>query len=79
MESSRSGAHDEYQYVELDHSYGDGSIGIYYKTGEYGGRLTGRGVNERRHGSLWGIGIGHSLGGGAHRVRRLPADLRGRT
>ena len=47
----------EYQYMELDHSYGDGSIGAYYKTGENG---TGT------EGSLWGIGIGHSLGGGAH-------------
>ena len=26
----------EYQYLKLDHSYGDGSIGVYYKTGEYG-------------------------------------------
>ena len=45
----------EYQYVKLDHSYGDGSIGIYYKRGEQAGA----------DGSLWGIGIGHSLGGGA--------------
>ena len=45
----------EYQYVELDHSYGDGSIGFYYKNAE-------RGAAE---GSLWGVGIGHSLTGGA--------------
>ena len=51
----------EYQYLKLDHSYGDGSIGVYYKTGEYGG-----GDNDGVDGSLWGIGIGHSLGGGAH-------------
>ena len=46
----------EYQYVKVDHSYGDGSIGVIYKRGEYDGG------NE---GSLIGIGIGHSLGGGA--------------
>lgn len=51
----------EYQYLKLDHSYGDGSIGVYYKTGEYGGE-----DNDGVDGSLWGIGIGHSLGGGAH-------------
>ena len=50
----------EYQYMELDHNYGDGSIGVYYKTGEYGG-----GPNDGVGGSVWGIGIGHSLGGGA--------------
>ena len=48
----------EYKYMELDHSYGDGSIGVYYKTGESGATDV--------DGSLWGIGIGHSLGGGAH-------------
>ena len=51
----------EYQYLKLDHSYGDGSIGVYYKTGEYGG-----GMKEGMEGSLWGIALGHSLGGGAH-------------
>ena len=55
-----TGAQAEYQYVELDHSYGDGSIGVYYKTGEYGA-----GVKDGTEGSLWGIGIGHDLGGGA--------------
>ena len=50
----------EYQYLKLDHSYGDGSVGLYFKTGEYGAG-TKKGVD----GSLWGIGIGHSLGGGA--------------
>ena len=45
----------EYQYIKLDHSYGDGSIGVYYKRGE----------DDNTEGSLWGIGIGHSLGGGA--------------
>ena len=47
--------------MELDHSYGDGSIGVYYKTGEYGA-----GAKKGVDGSLWGIGIGHSIGGGAH-------------
>ena len=46
----------EYQYVELDHSYGDGSIGAYYKRGETDGGTEG---------SLIGVGIGHNLGGGA--------------
>ena len=46
----------EYQYVKLDHSYGDGSVGIYYKRGE----------DDDTDGSLWGVGIGHSLGGGVH-------------
>ena len=50
----------EYQYMELDHSYGDGSVGVYYKMGEYGA-----GKKDGVEGSLWGIGIGHSLGGGA--------------
>ena len=41
--------------MELDHSYGDGSIGVYYKRGE----------DDDTEGSLWGIGVGHNLGGGA--------------
>ena len=49
-------ADHEYQYMKLDHSYGDGSIGVYYKRGETEGATDG---------SLWGIGIGHNLGGGA--------------
>ena len=48
-------ADHEYQYLKLDHVYGDGSIGVIYKRGEAAGT----------DGSLWGIGIGHSLGGGA--------------
>ena len=55
MESEQR--HDnEYQYIKLDHSYGDGSVGVYYKSGETGAV----------DGSLWGVGLGHSLGGGAH-------------
>ena len=64
-----TGEQVEYQYVELDHSYGDGSIGVYYKRGEYGEATTakdGDGVSKAgREGSLWGVGIGHELGGGA--------------
>ena len=41
--------------MEVDHSYGDGSIGVYYKRGE----------NDMTEGSLWGIAVGHNLGGGA--------------
>jgi predicted porin len=50
----------EYQYLKADHNYGDGSIGVYFKTGEYGA-----GKKKGVDGSLWGIGIGHNLGGGA--------------
>ena len=53
--SQDDGSDNEYQYVELDHSYGDGSVGVYYKRGETG----------TTDGSHWGVGIGHSLGGGA--------------
>ena len=42
-------------YVKLDQSYGDGSVAVYYKQGERGGR----------EGDLWGVGVAHSLGGGA--------------
>ena len=45
---------NEYTYVKLDHTYGDGSIGVYYRRGE----------DDRGEGSLWGVGIGHSLGSG---------------
>ena len=51
----KSADNHEYQYVSLDHSYGDGSIGAYYKRGE----------DDMTEGSLWGIGVGHNLGGGA--------------
>ena len=55
-----TGSQVDYQYVELDHSYGDGSVGVYYKTGEYGA-----GANAGVEGELWGAGIGHHVGGGA--------------
>ena len=49
----------EYTYVEADHSYGDGSIGVYWKQGELTDSMMGN-----KEGSLWGIGMGHSIGGG---------------
>ena len=49
----------EYTYVEADHSYGDGSIGVYWKQGELTDSMMGN-----TEGSLWGIGMGHSIGGG---------------
>ncbi len=52
---SKNADNHEYQYIKLDHSYGDGSIGVYYKRGE----------DDNTEGSLWGVGLGHSLGGGA--------------
>ena len=52
---SQNADNHEYQYIKLDHSYGDGSIGVYYKRGE----------DDNTEGSHWGIGLGHSLGGGA--------------
>ena len=45
----------EYTYLMVDQSYGDGSIGAYWKQGEQG----------KTEGTLWGVGIGHSIGGGA--------------
>ena len=47
-----------YQYVALDHSYGDGSVGVYFKQGEDG--------VENIDSSNWGVGIGHDIGGGAN-------------
>ena len=48
-------ADNEHMFAKLDHTYGDGSVAVYYRRGEAGG-------NE---GSLWGVGVAHSLGGGA--------------
>ena len=45
----------DYGYVALDQSYGDGSVGIYY----------GQGTDGDAEDSLWGVGVGHSVGGGA--------------
>ena len=60
-----TGGQVEYQYLKLDHSYGEGSVGIYFKTGEYGATDAAAESTKGVGGSLWGIGIGHSLGGGA--------------
>ena len=49
------GEDNSYTYFEIDQSYGDGSIGAYYKTGE----------NAGVDGNLWGVGLGHNIGGGA--------------
>ena len=46
---------DEYQYISVDHSYGDGSVGVFYKTAEKAGD----------DGSIRGVGFGHAIGGGA--------------
>ena len=51
----KTGDETEYTYVELDHSYGDGSVGVYWKQGE----------NSSADGSLWGVGVGYNLGAGA--------------
>ena len=54
-------ADDEYVYMEIDHSYGDGSIGVYWKEGEN----VVKDGSRRQEGSLWGVGIGHNIGAGA--------------
>ena len=50
-----AGVENEYMYVKLDQSYGDGSVGVYYRRGEI----------ASAEGSLWGVGVAHGLGGGA--------------
>ena len=45
---------NDYVYAKLDHTYGDGSVAVYYRRGE----------NAAGEGSLWGVGVAHSLGGG---------------
>jgi predicted porin len=45
----------ESQHIEVDHSYGAGSVGIAYRQGEDNGV----------EGSTWAVGIGHGLGNGA--------------
>ena len=46
---------NESMYVKLDQTYGDGSVAVYYKRGE----------DAMGEGDLWGVGVAHSLGGGA--------------
>ena len=52
--TDRGGENNQYTHFEIDQSYGDGSIGVYYKTGEL----------AEMDGNLWGIGVGHNIGGG---------------
>ncbi len=49
-----NGRNNESMFAKLDHTYGDGSIAVYYRRGEADGA----------EGSLWGVGVAHSLGGG---------------
>jgi len=62
----------QYFYTEIDHSYGDGSVGVYWKTSTT--EETGLADVD---GTLWGIGMGHNIGGGATAYagfRRIEAD-----
>ena len=54
-QGQNGGVDNEYMYVKLDQSYGDGSVGIYYRRGEN---------DDEGEGSLWGVGVAHGLGGG---------------
>ena len=64
--SQDNAADSEYQYIKLDHSYGDGSVAVYYKNAE-------EGKSEAR---LLGCGGRTQRGKWPHRVRRLPAVVR---
>ena len=58
----------EYQYLKLDHSNGDGSVGVCYEQGE---------DDDGTEGARWGVAVGHSLGGGATAYagfRQIEAD-----
>jgi predicted porin len=46
----------ENQFAALGHSYGAGSVAIYYARGEIGATMT--------EGSHWGVAVGHDVGGG---------------
>lgn len=48
-------ADTDYMYAAIDQSYGDGSIGAYL----------GQGTMGEAEDSLWGVGVGHNVGGGA--------------
>ena len=72
MPDSRTQEH-EYFYAEIDHSYGDGSVGVYWKKGE----ISDSGPGADVEGTLWGIGLGHNIGGGATAYagfRRMETD-----
>ena len=65
--SQDNSADNDYQYIKLDHSYGDGSVAVYYKTAEEDGV----------DGSMVGVALGHNIGGGATAFagyRRLSED-----
>ena len=62
---SKNADNHEYQYIKLDHSYGDGSVGVYYKRGE----------DDNTAGSPLGNRPRAQPGWRRHRVRRLPADV----
>ena len=47
---------NEHMFTKLDHTYGDGSVAVYYRRGE---------VRPRKRRLLWGVGVAHSIGGGA--------------
>ena len=64
-EADPQDAEHSYYYMSLDQSYGDGSIGIYYKKGEYDGTDAKAILGENTEGTLWGIGVGHNIGSGA--------------
>jgi predicted porin len=49
-----NGRNNESMFAKLDHTYGDGSVAVYYRRGEVDGD----------EGSLWGVAVAHSLGGG---------------
>ena len=49
-----NGRNNESMFAKLDHTYGDGSVAVYYRRGEVAGD----------EGSLWGVAVAHSLGGG---------------
>ena len=54
--NEKDDAGEQSQHIEVDHSYGAGSIGVAYRRGENG---------DGEEGSTWAVGVGHSLGGGA--------------
>ena len=59
---SEANKEHEYFFATVDHSYGDGSVGVYWKRGETSDSTPGKADVE---GTLWGIGLGHNIGGGA--------------
>ena len=52
--SQDNAADNQYQYVKLDHSYGDGSVAVYFKNAEEG----------KSEGDYWGVAVGHNVAPG---------------